>query len=584
MPAAPQDFHYMTVLRELEKSVTALHPKKPKVADSQLADLVGDLYGRIVQELTLKLANADSRISLQLGAEQERQVEAETKIIKHIEQLTDDHYQTPELRRQTGNWPPLVPVARMVERFTALTIGFHAEHPKDDLAALVVSAFREAILPGLAWGLMVRLYAQEKSQRRPLQDALGQRLRKADTNGDRILVEQVQVRLDYLTLVDAWFHLLGKKALGEVTPETIQELRVELAVLIEKDLGELDTELWERLGQQYLGSIDGSERAFVIARAQKHGVNTSVFFRQRLSLFEAARQRGIQAFRHQVETEPLKAVQRIFAAEIAKSAQTEAGAEACGGAFWLARATFGRHQDKPRLLREEASTKAVLLLVRASVMFKHQAAESHQLITSLRYAAGFATNPRYVRSLTVLHFHEALVDLYAEHPLHRQALVELFRGRIAWQRWYATDSAADRKQAIRHYHEALKLRSAGRHGFDAEAPIHFFPELTVLLRQVDRRQEKELKTLKAVDFITQRNYGIYFDIDDETKLIEGGLEAYQGYLQVRQKAEGAASPLAEATQEARESLADFEAAQNSAEARRIAEDIGIIRRAIGFNR
>jgi hypothetical protein len=384
--------------------------------------------------------------------------------------------------------------------------------------------------------------------------------------------------------VDAWFHLLGKKALGEVTPEIIQALRAELAVLIEKDLGELDTELWERLGAQYLGSIDGSERAFVIARAQEHGVNASVFFRQRLSLFEAARQSSIQAFRYQVETEPRKAVQRVFAAEIAKSAQIEAGEEACGGAFWLARAAFGRHQDKPRLLREEASTKALLLLGRAGAMFTHQAADSRPLITSLRYAAGFATNPRYVRSLTVLHFHEALVDLYAEHPLHRQALVELFRGRIAWQRWHATDSAADRKQAIRHYHEALKLRSAGHHGFDAEAPIHFFPELTVLLRQVDRRQEKELKTLKAVDFITQRNYGIYFDIDDEAKLIEGGLKAYQGYVQLRQQAEEAASPLDEVSREAKAAWDDFESAKNCPEARRIAEDINIIRRAISFNR
>lgn len=584
MPAAPQDFHYMTVLRELEKSVTDLHPKKPKVVDSQLADLVGDLYGRVVQELTLKLAKADSRISMQLGAEERRQADAEAKIIKHIEELTDDHYQTPELRRQTGNWPPLIPVARMVERFTALTIGSHAEHPKDDLAHLVVGAFRVAILPGLAWGLMVRLYAQEKSQRRALQDALGRRLRKAESCGDRILVGQVQVRLDHLILVDAWFHMLGKKSLGEVTPEAIQELRAELAVLVEKDLGDLDTELWELLGQQYLGSIDGSERAFVVARAQKHGVGASVFFRQRLSLFEAARQSNIQAFRYQVETDLVKAVGRVFAAEVAKSAQTEAGIEACGAAFWLAREAFGRHQDKPRLLREEASTKALLLLGRASVMFSHQAAESHQLLTSLRYAAGFATNPRYERSLTVLHYHEALVDLYAGHPLHRQSLVELFRGRIAWQRWYATEDAADRKQAIRHYHEALKLRADDRHGFDAEAPIHFFPELTVLLRQVDRRQGKELKTLKAVDFITQRNYGIYFDIDDETKLIEGGLKAYQGYAQIRQKAEEAASPLAEVSREDKAALADFESAKTSAAARRIAEDIGIIRRAIGFNR
>ena len=70
-------------------------------------------------------------------------------------------------------------------------------------------------------------------------------------------------------------------------------------------------------------------------------------------------------------------------------------------------------------------------------------------------------------------------------------------------------------------------------------------------------------------------------------MIKGGLKAYQAYVQLEQKAkeaEGAASLLAEASQQAKEALIEFESAKNSAAARRIADDIGIIRRAISFNR
>jgi hypothetical protein len=74
--------------------------------------------------------------------------------------------------------------------------------------------------------------------------------------------------------------------------------------------------------------------------------------------------------------------------------------------------------------------------------------------------------------------------------------------------------------------KALELHDQGGDGLDSEGPVHFFPELVVLLGQADdgKRGEADLQT---VDFITQRNYGIYFDIEKEGAAIEAGLKEYR---------------------------------------------------------
>lgn len=100
----------------------------------------------------------------------------------------------------------------------------------------------------------------------------------------------------------------------------------------------------------------------------------------------------------------------------------------------------------------------------------------------------------------------------------RRSLANLFRGRIFWQRWQA-NLAPDPHKAVEYYGAALREHRHAEHGFDGEAPVHFFPELQVLLQQVRKRKDRELRTLEVVDFITQRNYGIYFDIESEEKML-----------------------------------------------------------------
>lgn len=591
MPAAPQDFHYMTVLRELEKAVVELHPDPlvSKVSNHSLADLVGKLYDR-VSNLPAQWGSLEERIDFELGAEQGRQIKIEEQITAHIDQLTNAMRLETKPRRLAGEWPPIIPLARLVEHFTALTIGLHSEAPDQPFGRHVVGAFREAVLPGLAWGLMVRLYARPKATRPVLQAAIALRLRKTDTCQYLQLASDEKVSLDYLLLVDAWFDVLKTKPLGAIDENTRVTLRSDLADLIAMDLGELDTVLWERLGSQYLAGSAGIERAMAVERAEKHSKGSSAFLRKRLALFEAAQEPALQPFRHLTEHDLGQSLQWPFDALTAAAHNIEAGKVACGGAFWLARATFGQHAEcvdeglpKAETAEEKASTLAVLLLVRAGLMFKHQAARSELLLTCLRYAAGFATNPRYVRSLGVLHHQERLVDLYEQHPDHRASLVELFRGRIAWQQWGATGLKPYRKEALQRYHAALKYHRGPEHGFDAEAPVHFFPELTCLLRATTSKSSKAAKTLDAVDFITQRNYGIYFDIDRETENLKAGLDAFGRYHRMKTAAD-LDSPLANHPQETREQIAELQKVTTSAEAQATREAIGEISRALQYNR
>jgi hypothetical protein len=591
MPDTLLSFHYMTVLRELEKSVVELHPDSQvtKVSNHALADLVGKLYDR-VSNLATQWGSLEERIDFELGAEQGRQLKIETQIVAHIERLTNASRQAAQHRQLTGEWPPMIPLARIVEHFTALTIGLHSEKPAIPFSQHIISAFREAVLPGLAWGLMVRLYARPKASRPALQAAISLRLRQAVTSPHLELSQGEKVSLDYLLLVDAWFDVLKAKPLGAIDDDAVRQLRGELAELMVKELGELDTILWERLGGQYLAVLAGAERAMAVERAEKHSQGSSAFLRPRLALFEAAQDPALQPF-HNLEENGLEhALHWPFDALTAAAHNIEAGKVACGGAFWLARATFGQHaqrddegQPLAETTREKASTLAVLLLLRAGLMFKHEATKSEWLLTCLRYAAGYATNPRYARSLSVLHHQEKLVDLYEQHPDHRTSLVKLFRGRIAWQQWGATGLKSSRKEALQCYHAALKSHRVHAHGFDAEAPVHFFPELTCLLRAINSKSSKAAKTLDAVDFITQRNYGVYFDIDRERGNLEAGLAAFGRYHRIKTAA-ALDSPLAKYPKESQELIAEFRRVTTSAEAKAARDAIGEISRALQINR
>jgi len=518
------DFHYLTILRELEKAVSRLDRTETK-GDRRQSYRMAAAFRKALPKLNEKGVGANIAVALQASAE--LLAESEAASAERIRELTEAR---PRLARlATGEWPPMVPAARMVERFTALTIGKQAEDPTASLAEHAEESFRWAVLPALAWGLVAHLYELSENLRADAQAALARHFRGKPQPYQvevRLSEDEERVPFRYLRLIEGWFRVLETPSAWQLAPERIAALRAELAQLLERRLTDLDTHLWEVLGEHYTAQVAGSERARVVAQASEHARPSAGFLRDRLQLFAAASTPALRKFRLLTQRNLGKAVEHTFAAEQEHPADPKAaGHEACGAAFWLARACFGHPTPVPSVAQVAASKKVILLLLRAAALLKQ---EADLRMTCVRYAAGFATNPRYIRAGLVLELQERLVDLYAAMPGARRSLANLFRGRMHWQRWQA-NLAADPHKAVEYYGAALRDYAHAEQGLDAEAPVHFFPELQILLQQVRKRQPRESNTLEVVDFITQRNYGIYFDVVEEGRMLQAGLEAFDEF-------------------------------------------------------
>jgi len=516
------DFHYLTILRELEKEATRLHGRK-KASERGQAHRTNRVFRDLFGELSPKVDGLD--ITLKLQASVKLLLQTELASAGVIRELTEGR---PQLERiAAGDWPPVVPAARMVERFTALTIGLHSEDPSQPLSVHAAQAFRSAVLPALGWGLVSSLYELPEHLRTAAQVALAALYSsKPEPHRTELLLgDDERLPFSYLRMVEAWFSLLGSEAPWGLKKEQLQAGRATLAQWMELSLTDLDTQLWSSLGEHYTGQIAGSQRARVVAQASSHSAGSAGFVRPRLQLFAAANDPKLRKFRVQTESMLAKAITVPFAAENLQPENPEAAArEACGAAFWLARACFAKHvgDQTQNVNADRASERVLLLLLRAAALLKHDA---DLRLTCVRYAVGFATNPRYVRSGVVLDNQDRLIELYAKMPGARRSLLNLFRGRLAWQKGQGIRRSG-LKLALNHYAAALKDHNHKEHGFDAEAPVHFFPELICVLNQAQKRKTREKSTLKAVDFITQRNYGIYFDIVKEEAMLAAGLKEF----------------------------------------------------------
>jgi hypothetical protein len=555
-----QDFHYMSVLRQLELEAGKLAGPSPQSTDRKLVGRLMDVFAQAKQKLKLAGVADGAKISLNLKFSRDKQLATEKAIAENLRKLTEGRAPTDETQAIGGEWPPVIPAHRMVERFTALAIGLHAENPRRSFGEHAQDAFRSAVIPALAWGLMAKLYQLPPETRALAQTKLADRLAEAGkpTNTEVGLGGDAYRRIDFrvLRLIEAWYQVFEAKSPCHLSPESIQGFREDLAARFRKPLGDLDTQLWQELGELYVQCPAGSERARAVALAS----GNAAFLRSRLVLFRAATGDGMQDFRLRTEQRLDEAVKQTFACEKADPSDREAaGLEACGAAFWLARASFAKHGPQHE---DAAAARALILLLRAGVMLRHQ---PDWVTTCVRYAAGFATNPRYARSRLVMDFQRKLVLLYAQRPNVRHALLEQFKGRLAWQQWQAGDKSAERR-ALAHYMKALELHDQGSDGLDSEGPVHFFPELIVLLGQTadGRRAEADLRT---VDYITQRNYGIYFDIEKETSAIEGGLEGYADYVKSVMKDRGKLDQARRARAEAAEAaeLAALESGREPAQ-------------------
>jgi hypothetical protein len=108
----------------------------------------------------------------------------------------------------------------------------------------------------------------------------------------------------------------------------------------------------------------------------------------------------------------------------------------------------------------------------------------------------------------------------------------MFEARIAWQCHHCRPALkAERREAAAHYARALKHDEDTKSGLDSEAPVHLFPELVTFLQSGKDKSANTRNLLETVDFIVQKNHGIYFDIEAESELIDAGLEQMREFYE-----------------------------------------------------
>jgi len=531
-------FNYLSFLRELEKATYAASGKESK-GDRNKVHRGGGLFSKALSELAQTLtklgADQEKKITKAIGMKRKKLMETEAAMLRNIELLTER--QGPYPGAPHGHfWPPSIPTGRIVERFVGQVIGLHSESPGTAIQEHVRAALEEVVCPALGWNVVCQIGEFDHNNRGRLQEAVRQRIRgmPLEPKVDQASLElggepRTNVHLPCLRLLGAWLQALRTAGADWKIDETTQRAFLhELAAKVDEAALDgwalIDKQLKVQFGSQGFGS----ERARVVAMAHKRAPMSAAFLRERLSLLEAARLPELDSFRMLCETDVQRAVldANAWADVAANRDDPEFPEKAAGRAYWLARQAFGKH-NRPAFLRKGADVDPSDAVIHLLDLASSRVGEHERVKRAycLRFAAGFATNPRYHRSERVLSKQGELVKQYAGCQESRANLVAMFEARIAWQCHHCRPALkAERKAAATLFAKALGQAEDPRHGLDSEAPVHLFPELVVFLQDAGKGSANTRSLLESVDYIVQRNHGIYFDIEAEDDLIQAGLK------------------------------------------------------------
>lgn len=540
MPDSNTDFTYLSILRELEKEVASLAQKvatDPGASLTRANALFKGTVGGLLHFATSKIATGSKDIAKKLGVKEHAIRKSEALSLRHLSAWTQT--QTRYEVGQSTVWPPLVPIGLMVERFVGTTIGLHSESPDEPFEHHVYSSLADTVAPALAWGLwcQLRLF-QESAGPKTIEAIRDSIMGGLAESGDPAKLApkgelQRAYEIPYLRLLHGWLSVLRqRKADWTLKPEAIHEFRLEVLRQFERYCSDPKAGVTELLLTHYGATDQGSERARVVAMVHRRSPNSAAFLRSRLSLLSGAHLPELANFRDLLLTHPKDAIADAESLLTEDTARRENFGElACGRAYWLARFTYGKHESAG-LLESKASSLTLRLLLAAA---KNFASDDVKRTYCLRFAAGYATNPRYFRSEYVLQSQLEIIKSYEAEKAHRPKLAEMFRARVAWQCQASSKSRKntnESKAAAQHYSRALDGAMASSKGLDSEAPVHLFPELYVFLSTFsDHSSAGNKKVLAVIDHVVQHNYGIYFDAEVEEKLIQAGIAQFREWYE-----------------------------------------------------
>ena len=531
MAAKYTDFNYLALLRNLERAVVPRGESRALRATAS-ADIISKGMN-VARTLRLEFTHAleklgpqrrsARKLSANLKLKCTRMQAQETQLIRNIEECAQGLHPSRSFR--LAGWPPVVPVESMVSQFAAQAIGLQSEAPDGPFSEKVQATWSEVVAPALAWGILGQL--QDANATLETRKAATERVRNADHAAD--IAPSKTSDLPYLRLAEAWFEVLQGTQPWQLSAHTIQLLRNRLANTVASDNVR---ELWTNLGEHFSHAIGGSARAKAVQLASRHLTDQpkAAFLRNRLVMLEASRLPTVQALAQATRSDPYKAVEMAKAwrkRRLGEPLEQRSPIDS-GMAYWLAHMLYKAHRRPDQGVLNDASD-----LVCALLKDGEDAAQSEdQALLCLRYLAGYASNPRYHRSPEVLKESHHYIRMYTAADGRKPGLAALFEARYAWQLYSRdkTSNESDRHFANTRYAEALQ--SLETDALDSEAPVHLFPEILVVLEEQlsNKKGRFDLKgneeSLRLLDYIAQRSYGVYFDAPTERAAIHDGCEQF----------------------------------------------------------
>jgi hypothetical protein len=562
------ELNYLTLLRELEREVAAgANLKLPADRDGlQRARkwFKGRFSGGLLGFAASQLAKGEQRIAKKLYIKAEEMRHQETLTLRSLRKLSEA--QDVYAFDHPPSWPPVVPTDQLVSRFVGHAIGLHSENPEADFAAQVEASFRETAVPALAWGLLTQLATLPAEDKDAATGALLRRLDQetgAKPDSAELIIDAAgrRIALPYLRLTEGFLRLLTQKgAEWRISVEAAAKLRGQLRVEFAKLAADTNGAFPAVLALHYGPQRGGSDRAHAVALAQRRSQTSAAFLRERIELLATARAPELDPFRRLCATDLRAACQEAQAwlSADASGETADRGRLAAGRAYWLARQTFGKHDlaaaewltaivertnDEGRVIHQTAANLAPQELAgvewasKLTLQLLREAARAYRgrddlRAICLRFAAGYATNPRYHRASAVLALQQVVVEEYAREPAARARLTDMFRARLAWQSQATllpTKNRGEIRKAAGFYQSAVSGLGTPKDGLDAEAPVHLFPELLAFLETYHNESKGGEKLLRVIDYVVQQNYGVYFDAVTERQLIAAGLEQFKAW-------------------------------------------------------
>jgi hypothetical protein len=467
----------------------------------------------------------------------------------------------------TSRWPGPVGYRSALNHLIAVSIRVHSMYPDTKFEVIVRASARRILVPVLAHNLtfLRRNEAATFNALLKSEDGIARLLQKATGNKPLAKAKVVVVGGEAATHAGlAWARLLNAsfnftRACVTEDPEGLFEEIRRLA--LEHEINPTGSALWSELS--LIASGDLSIDELLVSRVTTDLQDKLGAAPPRPIVFCARARFGLLRYsyamseeREQVAKETAKAL--AVTSEFFDGLQAVTGKkiklsdEACIRAFgwaylWSRHLLLGRSDDK----RMEAAVfkatqdKAGALLENLLYQVYCHAEKPEYRQLALRYVAGFLTNPRFVRPLTLRFDHHSKAKGYVEEMAKAGlpgGLVSMMKARLELHRAFALEKKVGFAEALHAalatYADTLKSISATEHSdnmMDGEVAAWAIPEMRYaveLLKKTvtEKGNEKKSKISeleriqKALDMVGEMQFGVYFNQEEEAGRLEKGLK------------------------------------------------------------